>query len=200
MRTLFRTMQPAKDRRRGPSLKTLWVIAHDFASTCGALALAMVLRGEPPIQPPETEVQVIAVLSFGLFAVLIYKFNSLYASRWRFASLSDLFGIFKAVTMLTGVMLMADYLVSPRVADGGKLIGGRTLVIYWCLQIIMLGGPRVLYRPSATGGARRRTSSMHSRLLSSGAPPMPKRSSAWPKPGWRGPSACTESSRRSPRR
>jgi O-antigen biosynthesis protein WbqV len=146
MRTLFRTMQPAKDRRSGFSLKTLWVIAHDFASTCGALTLAMVLRGEPPIQPAETEVQVIAVLSFALFAVLIYKFNSLYASRWRFASLSDLFGIFKAVTMLTGVMLMADYLVSPRVADAGKLIGGRTLVIYWCLQIIMLGGPRVLYR------------------------------------------------------
>ncbi len=129
-----------------PQLKTLWVILHDFAVTCLALVMALTLRGEPyePALPADTKLFILMAVS--LLAVGIYGSFSLYAARWRFASLHDLFGIFKAVTIISALLLVADYFISPRLFDGGKFIGGRTIVIYWCVQVILLGGPRVAYR------------------------------------------------------
>jgi O-antigen biosynthesis protein WbqV len=125
-------------------LKKVWVGLHDFGVTFAALLLAIFLRGEPPLAPGFNPL--LPVLAFSLFAILVYRSCSLYASRWRFASLFDLFGIVKAVTILTALLLIADYAVSPRINDGTKLLGGRTLAIYWCLQLILLGGPRIAYR------------------------------------------------------
>ena len=148
-------MQQGDDPRagiqKGSSALEQWskrvaVVAHDFAATFCAFSLALILRGEPQptlilgLQPH------MAALAFSVFAIVIYHFCALYASRWRFASLFDLFGIFKAVCIVTAVLLLADYLLSPRFAEGSKIIGGRTLAIYWCVQIILLGGPRVVYR------------------------------------------------------
>jgi FlaA1/EpsC-like NDP-sugar epimerase len=125
-------------------LKKVWIGLHDFGVTFAALLLALLLRGEPPLAPGFNPL--LPVLGFSLFAILVYRSCSLYASRWRFASLFDLFGIVKAVTILTVLLLLADYAISPRINDGTKLLGGRTLVIYWCLQLILLGGPRIAYR------------------------------------------------------
>lgn len=127
-------------------MKTLWVALHDFGVTFLALIASLALRGEPyePALPAETRL-VLAGL-FALFAVAVYWSFSLYASRWRFASLFDLFGIFKAVTIVSAALLVADYFISPRLLDGGKFFGGRTIIIYWCVQVILLGGPRVAYR------------------------------------------------------
>lgn len=125
-------------------LKKVWVGLHDFGVTFAALLLAILLRGEPHLAPGFDPL--LPALAFSLFAVLVYRLCSLYASRWRFASLFDLFGIVKAVTLLTALLLVADYVISPRINDGTKLLGGRTLAIYWCLQLILLGGPRIAYR------------------------------------------------------
>ena len=127
-------------------LKTYLVALHDFGVTFLALALAVSLRGEPYISDLGRRLEVLGGLGFAAFAVLIYYGCSLYASRWRFASLFDLFGIVKAVSLLTATLLAADYLISPRYVEAGKFFGGRTLAIYWCVQIILLGGPRVAYR------------------------------------------------------
>lgn len=126
--------------------KTYSVALHDFGVTFLALLLAVSLRGEPFIPDFGRRFEILAGLAFSAFALLIYHFCSLYASRWRFASLFDLFGIFKAVSILTATLLIADYLISPRYIDTGKFFGGRTLAIYWCVQVILLGGPRVAYR------------------------------------------------------
>jgi O-antigen biosynthesis protein WbqV len=138
-------------------LKRGLVVLHDFAVTVGALLLAIFLRGEPRLATGVDPV--LLVLAFSLFALFVYHSCSLYASRWRFASLFDLFGIVKAVTVLTAVLLLADYAISPRLQEGTKLVGGRTLAIYWSLQIILLGGPRVAYRAyrswRRTGAVRR---------------------------------------------
>ncbi|QCK88148.1 polysaccharide biosynthesis protein [Phreatobacter aquaticus] len=126
--------------------KKFWVAAHDYCVTLGALFAAIALRGEPPL-PTYTGIGPLApALIFAATAILVYKACDLYASRWRFASLYDLFGIFKAVSVLTLILLAADYLVAPRLSEAGKLFGGRTLIIYWCVQMILLGGPRVAYR------------------------------------------------------
>ncbi|MDP3548719.1 MAG: SDR family NAD(P)-dependent oxidoreductase [Phreatobacter sp.] len=127
-------------------MKKVWVVLHDFGVTFAALMLALLLRGEPPVRSIGGIDPVLAGLGFAAFALLVYGACSLYASRWRFASLFDLFGIFKAVCILTALLLIADYLVSPRFTDDAKVLGGRTLVIYWCVQVILLGGPRIAYR------------------------------------------------------
>jgi FlaA1/EpsC-like NDP-sugar epimerase len=128
------------------SFKTYWVAFHDYAVTFLALLLAVSLRGDPYISEFGRQTEIVAGLTFSAAAIVVYYSCSLYASRWRFASLFDLFGIFKAVSILTATLLIADYIVSPRVIDAGKYFGGRTLAIYWCVQIILLGGPRVAYR------------------------------------------------------
>lgn len=127
-------------------MKKVWVVLHDFGVTFAALMLALLLRGEPPVRSIGGLDPVFAGLGFAAFALLVYGVCSLYASRWRFASLFDLFGIFKAVCILTACLLLADYLISPRFTDDAKVLGGRTLVIYWCVQVILLGGPRIAYR------------------------------------------------------
>jgi len=130
----------------GARMKKAWVVLHDFGVTFAALMLALLLRGEPPVRSIRGLDPMLVGLGFAAFSLLIYGACSLYASRWRFASLFDLFGIFKAVCILTAILLLADYLISPRLADGAKVLGGRTLAIYWCVQIILLGGPRIAYR------------------------------------------------------
>lgn len=135
------------------------VIAHDFGVTVAALLLAVFLRGEPSLRGVRGIDPALGTLAFAGLAVLVYSACSLYSSRWRFASLFDLFGIFKAVSILTLILLAADYAISPRIESDSKLIGGRTLAIYWCVQLIMLGAPRIAYR--AYKAWRRQT--MHNR-------------------------------------
>ena len=129
-----------------PQIKQFAVISHDYAATVAALLLAVLLRGEPPVRSILGMNPFVFALGFAAFALFIYGLCSLYASRWRFASLFDLFGIFKAVSILATILLFADYVISPRFTEGPKLLGGRTLAIYWCVQILLLGGPRVAYR------------------------------------------------------
>lgn len=129
-----------------PRLKQSAVVLHDFAVTILALLLAIVMRGEPAIRLGIGTNPLVYAMGFALFALFVYRACLLYASRWRFASLFDLFGIFKAVCILTAVLLLLDYLISPRFAEGQKIFGGRTLAIYWCVQVLLLGGPRIAYR------------------------------------------------------
>ena len=126
--------------------KTLWVVLHDIGVTFLALLAALLLRGEPYEPSLSPEARLALAGSLAVIAPAVYWSFSFYAARWRFASLFDLFGIFKAVTFLSGLLLLADYLVSPRFFEGGKFVGGRTIIIYWCVQVILLGGPRVAYR------------------------------------------------------
>lgn len=122
------------------------IVLHDYGATVAALMLALFLRGAPVVSSIGGYSPLTLSLGFAAFALFVYGTCSLYAARWRFASLSDLFGIFKAVCILTAILLMADYIASPRLGEGSKLLGGRTLAIYLCVQTILLGGPRILYR------------------------------------------------------
>lgn len=127
-------------------LKQGAVVFHDFAVTVAAILLALLLRGDPRVPAIMGADPVLWAAGFAGIALIIYASCSLYASRWRFASLFDLFGIFKAVCILTALLLLIDYIITPRMADIPKIFGGRTLAIYWCVQVLLLGGPRIAYR------------------------------------------------------
>ena len=58
----------------------------------------------------------------------------------------DLFNIMRAATVLAVSLLVLDYmLVAPNVY-GTFFFGKITIVLYWVLQMVFLGGPRVAYR------------------------------------------------------
>ena len=81
-----------------------------------------------------------------VYAGVVYWFFSLYVAKWRFASLPDLWNIFRAVTVLAFSLLVLDYvLVSPNFY-GTFFFGKITIALYWVLQMFFLGGPRIAYR------------------------------------------------------
>ena len=78
-------------------------------------------------------------------AVVYYLFH-LYEAKWRFASLPDLMNILRASSVLAVSLLVLDYvLVAPNVL-GQFFFGKITIVLYWVLQFVFLGGPRLAYR------------------------------------------------------
>jgi len=83
---------------------------------------------------------------FIAFAGVVYGFSQLYKSKWRFASLPDLFNIFRAATILAITLLVVDYiLVSPQFL-GAFFFGKITIALYWLIQMFLLGGPRLAFR------------------------------------------------------
>ncbi|HST93806.1 MAG TPA: capsular biosynthesis protein, partial [Microvirga sp.] len=83
---------------------------------------------------------------FIAFAGVVYWLSQLYRSKWRFASLPDLFNIFRAATILAVALLVVDYvLVSPQFR-GTFFFGKITIALYWLIQMFLLGGPRLAFR------------------------------------------------------
>ena len=78
--------------------------------------------------------------------MVVYWFFDLYRAKWRFASLPDLANILRASTVLAFSLLVVDYvLVAPNIL-GEFFFDKMTIVLYWVLQMFLLGGPRLAYR------------------------------------------------------
>lgn len=128
------------------SSKKLLIILHDLAMSALAIWLAFVVRFEGA--PFDERIRHLPgyLPAFLLIAFLTYRWSGLYQSKWRFASLPDISNIVRAVTILAGVVLIADYvLVSPQFY-GFYFFGKITIAVYWLLQVFLLGGPRIAYR------------------------------------------------------
>lgn len=133
-------------RMASQKLKKILIVGHDLVATALAVTLAFVMRFEGQAFD-ERGVHLPAFLPvFVVLAGGVYLFFGLYRSKWRFASLPDLFNIFKAVSVLTIFLVVADYvLVSPQFY-GFYFFGKVTIALYWLLQMFLLGGPRLAYR------------------------------------------------------
>ncbi len=77
---------------------------------------------------------------------MVYWIFKLYAAKWRFASLPDLWNIFRAVTVLALSLLVLDYVLVAPNFYGTFFFGKITILLYWVLQMFFLGGPRIAYR------------------------------------------------------
>src|SRR4051812_43761607 len=121
--------------------KTL-IIVHDLLMTALAVVATFFVRFDG-FQLTEHLRQLPFVLPpFVLFAGLVYWFFQLYRSKWRFASLPDLYNIFRASSVLALALLVVDYiLVSPQLF-GFFFFGKITIALYWLIQMFFLGGPR----------------------------------------------------------
>jgi FlaA1/EpsC-like NDP-sugar epimerase len=128
------------------SAKKLAVIVHDLAMTALAIVFVFAVRFEGWLFDERMR-QLPSILPFFVaYAGVVYWFFQLYRSKWRFASLPDLSNIVRAVTVLTLTLLVVDYvLVSPNLY-GYFFFGKITIVLYWLVQVALLGGPRLAYR------------------------------------------------------
>jgi FlaA1/EpsC-like NDP-sugar epimerase len=84
-------------------------------------------------------------LFYVLFAGIVFYFFRLYNSKWRFASIIDLIGLAKVSALLTLCLAALDHFFLSELVSG-LFFGPRFLVIYFFLQMALLGSPRILYR------------------------------------------------------
>jgi FlaA1/EpsC-like NDP-sugar epimerase len=128
-------------------VKRVLIVIHDLIVTALAICAALYIRFDNAAFLAKRLHWLVYGLPFFLvMACGVYAYFRLYTSKWRFASLPDLWNIVKAVTVLTLALLIFDYiLVSPRFY-GDLFFGKVTIGVYWLVQIFLLGGPRVGYR------------------------------------------------------
>ena len=122
------------------------ILLHDLVVTAAAIIASFYIRFEAIGLAQREDLLIVVLPGFVAYAGFIYAFFDLYRSKWRFASLPDLFNIVRAVTVLAVSLLVLDYiLVAPNVY-GTFFFGKITIALYWFLQTSFLGGPRVAYR------------------------------------------------------
>ncbi len=127
------------------SRRTL-VIAHDLVATAAAIVASFYIRFEAVGLMERREPLLLFLPGFVAYAGIIYYLFHLYEAKWRFASLPDLMNILRASTVLAISLLVLDYvLVAPNVL-GQFFFGKITIALYWILQTVFLGGPRIAYR------------------------------------------------------
>ena len=125
--------------------RQLLIVLHDIAATAAAIVLTFFIRFEG--QPLDERLPGLNFLPvFLVYAAAVYFIFNLHRNKWRFTSIPDLYNIFRAVTVLAVSLLALDYvLVAPNVY-GTFFFGKITILLYWFLQMFLLGGSRVAYR------------------------------------------------------
>src|SRR5215203_5468711 len=128
------------------TFRQLLVVVHDLVATAAAVLASFYLRFETDGLLARLEGLYLVLPIFLLYAAVVYQLFGLYKGKWRFASLPDLFNIFRASTVLALSLLVLDYLlVSPNLY-GTFFFGKISIALYWFLQMFFLGGPRIAYR------------------------------------------------------
>jgi FlaA1/EpsC-like NDP-sugar epimerase len=128
------------------SSRQVLIQLHDLIATAVAVVASFYIRFETSGWTDRFEGLVLFLPVFLLYSAVIYRLFGLYKSKWRFASLPDLSNIFRAATVLAVSLLALDYvLVAPNVL-GTFFFGKITILLYWLLQMFLLGGPRIAYR------------------------------------------------------
>jgi len=128
------------------NVRRLLIIAHDLIATAAAVLASFYLRFEAAGLAEREHTLLTFLPAFVVYAGIVYFFFHLYESKWRFASLPDLMNILRASTVLAVSLVAFDYvLVSPNVL-GQFFFGKTTILLYWLLQMVFLGGSRIAYR------------------------------------------------------
>jgi O-antigen biosynthesis protein WbqV len=121
--------------------KTL-VFSYDATMAIVACAVAFGLRlGWNTFSPPYYESLLTSVVVFAAVATPIFYLFHLHRQVWRYASLTDLVMIVKAVTLAVLIFMLAMF-VFTRLNDVPRSLP----VILWSVLIMLLGGPRLVDR------------------------------------------------------
>lgn len=144
------------------------IIAHDLLATAAAILAAFYLRFEAGGLAERSAGLFYIVPGLVVYAGAVYSFFHLNDSKWRFASLPDLWNIVRSASVLALSLLMLDYILLSPYFYGRFFFGKTTIILYWFLQIFFLGGPRIVYRSfrhSRTRSAARGSESVPTLIL-----------------------------------
>lgn len=131
---------------RTMTVRKALVVTHDLLMTAAALLAAFYIRFQDAGLAERADWLWFIVPGVTLYAGVVYSLFHLDGAKWRFASLPDLFNIFRSASVIALTLLVLDYvMVAPNVY-GTFFFGKTTILIYWVLQMFFLGGPRVAYR------------------------------------------------------
>jgi O-antigen biosynthesis protein WbqV len=126
--------------------RRLLIVVHDLVATAAAIVAAFYFRFEDAGLAARLDWLLIILPGYLVYAGVVYWIFSLYVAKWRFASLPDLWNIFRAVTVLALSLLVLDYVLVAPNFYGTFFFGKITIALYWVLQMFFLGGPRIAYR------------------------------------------------------
>lgn len=141
--------EPIATEMRSPSpflTRRTLIILHDLTMTAAAILASFYIRFEENGLLDRKNDLLVLVPAFMLYAAVVYNYFELYRAKWRFASLPDLFNIFRAVAVLALTLVLLDYVLASSSFYGALLAGKITIALYFVLQIAFLGGPRLAYR------------------------------------------------------
>ncbi len=122
------------------------IVAHDLFMTAAAIVVSFYIRFEAASLGEQQDTLLFIFLpGFVAYAGIIYFLFHLYEAKWRLGSFPDLMNIVRAATVLAVSMVVMDYvLVAPNVF-GQFFFGKITIALYWVVQMVFLGGPRIAY-------------------------------------------------------
>jgi O-antigen biosynthesis protein WbqV len=126
--------------------RQLLIVLHDLVATAAAILLTFLMRFADDGLYARIEGLKLFLPFFLLYALVVYYFVGLHSNKWRFTSVPDLFNIFKAATFLAVSLLALDYVLLTPNFYGTFFFGKVTILLYWFLQMFLLGGTRVAYR------------------------------------------------------
>jgi O-antigen biosynthesis protein WbqV len=136
---------PTSATRKSNPRKTL-IILHDLVMTAVAVLASFYIRFEERGFADRWEELRVFLPAFTLYAGAVYHLFQLYRAKWRFASLPDLFNIVRAVAVLALSLVVLDYVLASSAFYGALLFGKTTIGLYFVMQIVALGAPRLAYR------------------------------------------------------
>jgi FlaA1/EpsC-like NDP-sugar epimerase len=126
--------------------RQILIVLHDLIATAAAIGLTFVMRFEDFQLKAKLPLLERFLPFFVVYAAAVYFIFGLHRNKWRFTSVPDLYNIFRASSVLALSLVALDYvLLSPNVY-GQFFFGKITILLYWFLQMFLLGGSRIAYR------------------------------------------------------
>ena len=114
---------------------------HDSVMAAVSFPLALWLRVGDDTTGPYGELLWQGTLLVALIAAVVFRTLGLYRGIWRYASLNDLFGLVRAVTLVVLILVPLLFLLTR-----AESLPRSVPIIQWGVLLVLLGGPRFVYR------------------------------------------------------
>jgi len=133
-------------RFRSLTHRNALIALHDVLVTCAAVVASFFLRfdGQTFLARLPMLLQLLPYVA--LASIVVCYWFHLTTTKWRFISLPDLFNILKVSTVLSLILLIADYLLVGSNSFGPFFFGRTTIVVFWILEVFFLSAARIAYR------------------------------------------------------
>ncbi len=115
--------------------------AHDLIMAAASFWLSIYLRSAGDFMVGSTSGLMPACIVFVTISAIVFLVSGLYRGVWRYASITDLWALIKAVTIVVVIFAFVMFLWTRL-----ETFPRSVLIINWFILMVMLGGPRFFYR------------------------------------------------------